>query len=110
MNADKWHGSFSDPYCTCEVEGKAQSQVETPVAQNNLNPVWDHYAELEGYTFGDSLIFRVFDKDSAIKQDDFLGCAELRSVEFESSVYEGTLALQYPDPKDRKSGVGSEKL
>lgn len=53
----------SDPYCVCEIMGKPDSKVTTPVVQDDLNPVWDFTAVMEGYEDGDILKFAIWDSD-----------------------------------------------
>jgi len=63
----------SDPYCTCEIEGKPTSKVQTQVIRQNLNPRWNEEFELLDFDFSDTLLVQVFDKDEWPKKDDFLG-------------------------------------
>mmetsp|Transcript_88130 Transcript_88130/g.247889 ORF Transcript_88130/g.247889 Transcript_88130/m.247889 type:complete len:176 (+) Transcript_88130:58-585(+) len=65
----------SDPYCVCEVLGAERSTIRTKVAYNDLNPVWDHTAEVDWDGKGD-MIFKVYDRD-LITHDDLLGHAAL---------------------------------
>jgi hypothetical protein len=115
MNADMWNGSYSDPYCTVEVihqsdvDGASNggTKLSTHVAKDNLNPVWNFSGILEGYNFGDSLLFQVFDKDMKLKDDDFLGSVELPSTEFESRTFSGDLMLTQPGTTKKRHSTGS---
>lgn len=89
-NAD-W-ASKSDPYCTCELEGKPATQVKTHCISDILDPVWNFQAKLIGYTTGDSLKFVVYDSDM-IKTDDFLGTCMLTSDRFVGSSFCGEVPL-----------------
>lgn len=94
-NADAGFGGASDPYCTVEIKDKPRSRVESHHVDNSSSPTWNFETELD-YTFGDSLSFKVWDKDLVFKGDDFLGEAELTSVDFDSGSYEGELELGDP--------------
>merc|ERR1719458_1535664 len=68
----------SDPYCVCEIAGKPKgAKVKTKVINDNLDPVWQHSAELPGYSPGDTLVFKVYDQDVA--KSEFLGELHLQS-------------------------------
>jgi len=90
-NADKY--SKSDPYCTCEVRGKPSTKFKTRVIENNLEPIWNHVADITGFVEGDTLIFRVFDKDWLTK-DDPLGCAMLKLDQTRLPCFDGDLKLE----------------
>merc|ERR1740123_1495005 len=79
-NADWLPGAGkSDPYCECEIAGKPRAgKVQTKVISNNLDPVWEHHAELPGFKQGDTLVFKVYDKD--LLKSDFLGELQLQSA------------------------------
>jgi len=84
----------SDPYCECEIVGKPNSKFATAVIDDNLNPEWNHEAEITGYNVGDSLTFTVKDKDNdLIKSDDFLGRVTLTTAQFFEAGFEGELPL-----------------
>jgi len=88
-NAD-WVGQ-SDPYCICEVAGKKDVRFSTPTVDDNLNPQWNHQAELVGYQILDALTFTVKDKDP-LKPDDALGCVSLPYEAFKNG-FDGELQL-----------------
>jgi len=94
-DADLMPGSgMSDPYCTCELLGKPHaSQVQTQVVKNTPNPLWNHEADLQDYTIGDTLVFKVYGQDSG-KRDDYLGSLTVRSDMFDPHGFEGELPLQ----------------
>jgi len=89
-NAD-WVGK-SDPYCTCEVSGKPETKLETPALTDQLNPEWNHEAQISGYCVGDSVTFVVKDKDPA-KPDDFLGKLVMEGSQFYPNGFEGEVPL-----------------
>lgn len=87
-----WFGK-SDPYCVCEIQGKSNApKIQTKVVPNCLDPVWNHHAEIKGFKPGDSLVFRIYDKDF-VKRDDFLGTVTLASEQFYPRGFEGELPL-----------------
>jgi len=69
-NAD-WTGK-SDPYCVCEIPGRADSKTQTKAVTDQLAPVWRHSAAMPTYHAEDALRFSVKDSDP-LKQDDVLG-------------------------------------
>jgi len=83
---------LSDPYVRLEVPGKKGFEVETPVICKNLNPVWNHEVNYQDYTNGDPLLFSVFDKDLATK-DDCLGRAVLTASQFLPDGFEGEVPI-----------------
>lgn len=93
-NADWLPGTGkSDPYCTCEVQGKlALQKIKTKVINDNLNPAWDHEGEIQGYSVGDDLVFNVFDHDFA-GSDGLLGTVTVHSRDFVPGGFEGELSL-----------------
>uniref|UniRef100_A0A7S4PU83 C2 domain-containing protein n=1 Tax=Alexandrium monilatum TaxID=311494 RepID=A0A7S4PU83_9DINO len=93
-NADHLPGQgVSDPYCVCSIPGKPRSRIWTKVIDNNLNPVWNHEEKFHGFAVGDSLDFRVYDKDVGMS-DDFLGKAKLVGKQFYPRGFDGELELQ----------------
>jgi len=84
----------SDPYCICELEGKPEAtKIETQVINNTSDPHWGFEGSLTDYIAGDSLVFKVYDKDFG-KSDDFLGLAVLPGEHFHPHGFEGELPLQ----------------
>jgi len=81
----------SDPYCTCEIAGKPKEKLHTKVINDNLDPVWEHQGELPGFRPGDTLVFKVYDKDLA--KSDLLGQLKLESAEFYPHGFEGEKPL-----------------
>lgn len=95
-NADQL--SVSDPYCICKVSNKPSSErteFRTPNVKNALNPRWQFTAMISDYTPGDSLYFRVMDKDSYKSEaDDLLGEVTLASSAIQQAGgFEGDLEL-----------------
>jgi len=84
----------SDPYCVCAIQRQPKlSRVTTPTIMNNVNPLWNHEAEIPNWTPGDALVFNVYDKDWG-KSDDFLGTATLESERFFPSGFDGEVPLE----------------
>jgi len=82
----------SDPYCVCEIAGKPkEAKVQTKVINDNLDPVWEHHAEIPGFRQGDTLVFKVWDKDLA--KSDFLGELRLESAQFYPHGFDSELPL-----------------
>jgi len=92
-DADWMPGSGkSDPYCNCEIVGKKAPKIQTKVINNTCDPVWEHQAEMVGYSPGDVLLFKIYDQDFGT-QDDFLGKASIASEQFYPAGFEGELPL-----------------
>lgn len=89
-NAD-WVGK-SDPYCTIGILGKPDVKFDTVSVDDNLNPQWNHEAEVVGYQVEDSLTFTIKDKDP-LKPDDILGSVSLPYESFKDAGFEGELQL-----------------
>lgn len=96
---------LSDPYVRCEVPGKKDFKSETPVVCKTLNPVWNHELKCPDYTNGDPVLFTVFDKDLATK-DDCLGKAVLVPSQFLPDGFDG----EVPIVDHLGSGSGNPKL
>merc|ERR1719210_2261279 len=100
-NAD-WIGK-SDPFCTCEVKGKADVMIQTPIVDGDVNPFWNYKQELVGYRIEDDLEFIVKDKDLA-KSDDILGRVTLPSERFyPDGIFEGDLVLEETETEPKAS-------
>jgi len=71
LRAADWSigGGRSDPFCTCEVEGKPHIKLETNYIDKTLEPVWDEVHEIPNYEYGDCLVFRVYDHDRGSDAD-----------------------------------------
>merc|ERR1712217_238067 len=82
----------SDPYCVCDIPGRPDASATTKVINDNLNPEWNHEAEIKGYHLEDALTFTVKDKDP-LKSDDLLGTATLTCEQFIEAGFEGELQL-----------------
>lgn len=66
----------SDPYVIVRLQGKPESEVQTSVVMDSLNPTWKQNFTLQEYELGDSVVFEVWDYDKG-KKDEFLGRAVL---------------------------------
>mmetsp|Transcript_34793 Transcript_34793/g.68688 ORF Transcript_34793/g.68688 Transcript_34793/m.68688 type:complete len:773 (+) Transcript_34793:38-2356(+) len=97
-DADRMPGAGkSDPYCTCEVLGKKVPKIQTKVVNNTCDPVWEHQAQIVGFSPGDVLVFKLYDKDIG-KRDDFLGTAFMTTEQFYPTGFEGELPLSEAGP------------
>jgi len=84
--------SNSDPYVTCQLVGKPQSLIKTPMVANDPNPEWNFEVGLMGYTTGDALIFEVV-RDQDMIRDDYLGKCILEHDRFHATEFVGELPL-----------------
>jgi len=84
----------SDRYCACQVLGKPETMFSTEALQDNHNSTWNHAHEMLAYVSGDSLEFKVFDKDSP--SEELLGAATLAPGKFETEGFFGELPLAVP--------------
>jgi len=85
----------SDPYCVCEIPGKAGTQIRTKTVLDTLDPVWNHSAILTPVDAGDSVRITVWDEDW-MSEDDFLGRATLKYSQFFPGGFEGAVPLVLP--------------
>jgi len=89
------NSGMSDPYCLCEVPGKAGLQLRTQTVMNSLEPAWNHEGKLGPLTPTEPLRFTVLDEDWG-KQDDFLGRVTLTPSDFLPGGLNSELALAGP--------------
>lgn len=87
-----WGYGLSDPYCICEILGKAESKIQTKIISKTLDPEWNHEAVVPLHEVGDDLVFNVMDHDWN-NVDDLLGKAILPSAEFYPNGFIGDLPL-----------------
>jgi len=85
----------SDPYCVCEIPGKAGTQFRTSTKHGTLEPVWNHQGSLCPFVPGDSIRFTVLDEDWG-KEDDFLGRATLSTSQFFPGGFDTEVPLTLP--------------
>mmetsp|Transcript_86728 Transcript_86728/g.240559 ORF Transcript_86728/g.240559 Transcript_86728/m.240559 type:complete len:1129 (+) Transcript_86728:53-3439(+) len=78
------------PYCLCEVPGKHQARIRTPVMEKTQTPMWNLKARVNEYAAGDSLIFTIQDQ---AKNGAVMGRLILTSAQFYPQGYEGELQL-----------------
>jgi len=90
----------SDPYCICKVRGKPETQFQTEVVKDNLDPTWNSVMEAS-VKDGDFLDFEVFDEDP-LKKDDFLGKVSLPAKDFKDKGFDGVLDLADAGKDDAK--------
>lgn len=87
-------GGLSDPYCTCEILGKPQSKITTRVIEDTLNPTWHHESRMSDFSGGDSLLFRIWDKDEGKSDDLLVEPVELSAAQLLGPTgFEGSLQL-----------------
>ncbi|CAK9036669.1 Ras GTPase-activating protein 4 (Calcium-promoted Ras inactivator) (Ras p21 protein activator 4) (RasGAP-activating-like protein 2) [Durusdinium trenchii] len=116
----------SDPYCSCELAGKAKSGFKTNVVEKTLEPYWDYEGTVNKYKSGMPLKFSVYDRDFSYK-DDLLGSVTVSAAQFHPNGFVGELKLVDPQaaagqeaflqveiadihgefPADEKEGSGS---
>lgn len=79
---------LSDPYVTCELQGRPETKFQTPVIIDDLDPVWEYEGTIARHVTGSALHFRVYDEDpveeftkSLNYTDDLLGHATLLIAE-----------------------------
>mmetsp|Transcript_69036 Transcript_69036/g.173969 ORF Transcript_69036/g.173969 Transcript_69036/m.173969 type:complete len:549 (+) Transcript_69036:184-1830(+) len=92
-------GGKSDPYCTCELFGRPQTQIKSDIIKKTLDPEWNYDGVIESCRAGDDLEFCVYDFD-VVGDDDLLGKAILEYDAFYPFGYEGDLTLEHPKKKD----------
>ncbi|CAE7893826.1 RASA4, partial [Symbiodinium microadriaticum] len=90
----------SDPYCTCEVQGRATSRFRSQTIERSLAPQWNYQHRVRGYQEGDALKFTVYDEDY-MSEDDFLGSAVLEAKAFREKGFVGELQLDTGDATDQ---------
>eukprot|EP00439_Symbiodinium_sp_Y106_P001362 s4426_g1.t1 len=86
----------SDPYCTCEVQGRATSRFRSQTIERSLAPQWNYQHRVRGYQEGDALKFTDY-----MSEDDFLGSAVLEAKAFREKGFVGELRLDTGDEKDQ---------
>jgi len=94
----------SDPYCVCEISGKAKTGFKTQVIEKSLDPHWDYEGVVSNYKSGMALKFSVYDKDFSLK-DDLLGSVTLSASQFHPNGFQGELPL-----KDENAEKGHESF
>jgi len=84
--------AFLDPYVVCAiVDATTPIGFRTAAMHGEHNPEWNHSEEMPRWMPGNSLIFKVFDKDD-FTMDTCIGVAELKASSFESP-FDGDLKL-----------------
>lgn len=99
-NKDSMLTGKSDPYVIAQVPGtggmfKGKTKIQTPVINNDLNPVWDFTGDIPGFKPTDVLEFEVWDQDNFPKPDQLLGKTQLNPEDFQANPdgLEGELPL-----------------
>jgi len=91
-------GGKSDPYCTCELLGRPEGQIKTPVLRRTLEPEWNYEGEIEGCKPDDQLEFNVWDYDM-VGNDDLLGKVVLDFDRFQHG-FHGPLTMSNTGKKE----------
>ncbi|CAE8711381.1 unnamed protein product [Polarella glacialis] len=71
----------SDSFCSCRILPKEKPEFQTPVAVDQLDPVWNYAYVVPEYLAGDALELTVYDQDDG-KIPDLLGRIHLSSTDF----------------------------
>lgn len=95
-NVDSFLTGKSDPFCICKAIGLlntcSETRFRTPTIANNLNPNWNHVAEV-GLTSNQTLRFEVWDDDLRPNRCTLLGTAQINSDEFIPDGFSGEVPL-----------------
>jgi ribosomal protein L40E len=102
-NAD-WTGK-SDPYCICEVLGRPDTRVETPVCKGSTNPEWNKTCEVD-VARKDSLVFTLKDRDWPTG-DDPLGSATLTGEQILKGLDD---EIEIDDPSQKRGSTAKLKI
>jgi len=111
LRAADWSlgGGKSDPYTTCELQGRPHTQFKTEYINKTLDPVWNHVSIIEGCREGDIVEFSVWDKDK-LNSDDLLGKAMLEYSQFYPNGFDGDMVLSSTGGKKEKQSFLSVKI
>lgn len=94
-NADKGDRKPPDTYCVCDIlpaaGGKPKSKVQSKLAIESSEPVWNDRREIADYAVGDSIRFAIYEKDH--NDEVLLFQVFLKSDQFYPQGFEGELAL-----------------
>mmetsp|Transcript_85297 Transcript_85297/g.241700 ORF Transcript_85297/g.241700 Transcript_85297/m.241700 type:complete len:1647 (-) Transcript_85297:29-4969(-) len=60
------NNSDLNPWCTCEIAGKPLSKLTTGPVSDKTTMTWNHEGEVRSYTEGDSLLFTVTSRRTAV--------------------------------------------
>eukprot|EP00928_Gymnodinium_smaydae_P063714 TRINITY_DN4720_c0_g1_i3.p1 TRINITY_DN4720_c0_g1~~TRINITY_DN4720_c0_g1_i3.p1 ORF type:complete len:422 (+),score=85.45 TRINITY_DN4720_c0_g1_i3:65-1330(+) len=102
-NVDGFLAGKSDPYVICHIQGKSKSTMQTPVVQDNLNPVWNYTETIRDYAPEDTLEFQVWDKNNFPVPDKKIGHVALTPADFAANPYGMEGALQLEDCKAKEA-------
>jgi len=80
----------SDPYVVCDIVGKPDMQIVTPMQSHKTQPIWDFTTGLD-MDPNDTLVFTVLDAD-VLKHADCLGQVTLTAAQIRAGV-DGKLPL-----------------
>jgi len=95
LRAADWalRGGSSDPFCTCQVQGKKETLVSTRYLNKTLAPSWEEVHEIDGWEHGEPLEFSVFDFDKGSSADTLGHCLLLASKFQIDGKFDGDLPL-----------------
>lgn len=83
-----------DSYCTCTVKGKSSYSIQTKVANNTQDPVWQHEDRFTDFEIGDALEFSIWSPGKV--EPELLGRATVPSAKFQKDGYIGEVPLDVP--------------
>eukprot|EP00928_Gymnodinium_smaydae_P063712 TRINITY_DN4720_c0_g1_i1.p1 TRINITY_DN4720_c0_g1~~TRINITY_DN4720_c0_g1_i1.p1 ORF type:complete len:451 (+),score=98.80 TRINITY_DN4720_c0_g1_i1:59-1354(+) len=104
-NVDGFLAGKSDPYVICHIQGKSKSTIQTPVVQDNLNPVWNYTEVIHDYAPEDTLEFQVWDKNNFPMPDKKIGHVALTPADFAANPYGMEGELQLEDCKAQEASL-----
>lgn len=91
-NADGFLAGKSDPYCICQLAGRAkhtaETKLQTKIIDDDLNPIWNHVGEISGFSSEDTIEFQVWDHDTGPKPDQLLGKVSMAVNSIELGTHE----------------------
>eukprot|EP00928_Gymnodinium_smaydae_P061174 TRINITY_DN45328_c0_g1_i1.p1 TRINITY_DN45328_c0_g1~~TRINITY_DN45328_c0_g1_i1.p1 ORF type:complete len:431 (-),score=96.67 TRINITY_DN45328_c0_g1_i1:156-1448(-) len=102
-NVDGFLAGKSDAYVICHIQGKSKATIQTPVIQDNLNPVWNYTDVIRDYAPEDTLEFQVWDKNNFPVPDKKIGHVALTPADFAANPYGMEGALQLEDCKAQEA-------
>jgi len=86
-------GRLRTTYCSCMIEGRPSSEVQTPEGPGGSKVMWNQEVELLGYSHGDFLLIRLWGRDPEKDVDHILGEVKLPGSAITECGYEGELQL-----------------
>lgn len=84
---------INEVYCSCMVEGRTSSEVQTPSAPTGSRLSWEHEVDLHGYSAGNCVTVRLWGCDPHEKCEQLLGEAEVRGEDLSETGFEDEVQL-----------------